>query len=162
MTDATAEADGVDKKASKMPLILGVIAALIGAGGGFFAVFSGMLLAPPPPEETQEAIVEIAPLPDVAYVPIEPMVVSIGPLANQHHLRFHAQLEVPKQYRAEVEAVLPRIVDIINGYLRAVELEDLEDNLALHRFRSHLLQRIAIVAGRGRVNDLLFMEFVLN
>ena len=46
MTDAVAEAPPEAAKTSKMPLVLGLVAALIGGGGGFYAAFSGMILAP--------------------------------------------------------------------------------------------------------------------
>ena len=162
MTDATAEETEEAPKSSKMPLIIGLVAGLLGAGGGFFATFSGMILAPPETSVVEEPEVELKPLADVAYVPLEPMVVTVGEARNNRHLRFRAQLEVPSQYLADVEAITPRILDIIHGYIRAVRIEDLEDSTALLRFRSHMLRRIDVVAGYGRVNDILIMEFVLN
>ncbi len=53
-------------------------------------------------------------------------------------------------------------MDILNGYLRAVDVRDLEDPSALIRLRAQMLRRIQIVTGEGRVKDLLIMEFVLN
>jgi flagellar FliL protein len=50
----------------------------------------------------------------------------------------------------------------LNGYLRALEAGDLEDRSALTRLRGQMLRRVKMVTGRGRVNDLLIMEFVLN
>ena len=149
-------------KASKLPLILGLLAALVGAGGGFFATFSGMILAPPQQEAEKEVVPEVQALPDVAYVPIDPMIISVGPPNNKRHLRFRAQLEVPKQFKSDVESVMPRVVDVLNGYLRAVSVEDLEEQAVLLKLRSHMLRRVDIVTGEGRVNDLLIMEFVLN
>ncbi len=63
---------------------------------------------------------------------------------------------------ADVEKMKPRIMDVLNGYLRAIEVSDLEDSLALMRIRGHLLRRIEIVVGEGLVRDVLVMEFVLN
>lgn len=162
MSDATVEEVEEEPKSSKMPLILGIVAALVGGGGGFFAAFSGIILAPESPAAETYEEPEVAPLPDVTYVPIEPMIISIGSATNKRHLRFSAQLEVPKEYQADVESVVPRVMDVFNGYLRAVRVEDLESSTALIRFRTQLLHRIDIVAGRGRVNDLLITEFVLN
>ena len=56
----------------------------------------------------------------------------------------------------------PRVVDVLNSYLRALEPSDLEANSILVRLRAQMLRRIQIVTGAGRVNDLLIMEFVLN
>jgi flagellar FliL protein len=89
-------------------------------------------------------------------------VIALPGRQNREHLRFTAQLEVPPDRVSEVESIRPRIVDVLNGYLRAVDLTDLEDPTALMRLRAQMLRRVQVVAGEGRVNDLLIMEFVLN
>lgn len=162
MTDAAVDTDEEVKKPSKMPLILGFIALLLGAGGGFFATFSGLILAPE--SSVQPELDKLSPedLPDVAFVPVEPMVISLAPNSRSRHLRFRAQLEVPSQYASDVESLLPRVVDVLNGYLRALETADIESPAALTRLRAQMLRRVQIVAGPGRVNDLLIMEFVLS
>lgn len=162
MTDAVADAPEPDKKPSKMPLVLGLVAALVGGGGGFYATFSGMLLGNESSTATDDVGSEMTLLPDVAFVPIEPMVVSLNPSARASHLRFRAQLEVPSQHASDVKSILPRVVDVLNGYLRALETRDIESPAALTRIRAQMLRRVQIVVGPGRVNDLLIMEFVLN
>jgi flagellar protein FliL len=162
MTDAVAEAPEEAEKGSKMPLILGLVAALLGGGGGFYASYSGMILGGESPAPSTEKQVETESLPDVGFVPIEPMVVSLGSTSRSAHLRFRAQLEVPTRYMSDVESIMPRFVDVLNGYLRALETRDIESAAALTRLRAQMLRRVQIVAGPGRVNDLLIMEFVLN
>lgn len=162
MTDVEAEAPPEAKKSSKMPLIIGIVAALVGGGGGFYAAFSGMILAPESPKPEVEETDLPGAIPDIAFVEVEPMTISISPAAQGRQLRFRAQLEVPTPYASDVEKLLPRVVDVMNGYLRAVELRDIESAAALTRLRAQLLRRVQIVAGPGRVNDLLIMEFVLN
>ena len=162
MTDAVAEAPPETKKTSKLPLILGIVAALLGGGGGFYAAFSGLIFA----ANTDEAgaAVEKRPgaLPDDAYISVDPMIVSLSPASQGRHLRFRAQLEVPSQYASDVESILPRVVDVLNGYLRALETGDIESAAALTRLRAQMLRRVQVVTGPGRVSDLLIMEFVLN
>ncbi|MEP2029516.1 MAG: flagellar basal body-associated FliL family protein [Paracoccaceae bacterium] len=148
------------KKSSKLPLILGVVLALTGGGGGYYAVSSGMVLGAA--SESKHVEEDIDALPDVAFVPVDPITVSMNSRSQNHHLRFRAQLEVPANYEAEVQGVLPRVVDVLNGYLRALEAGDLEDQSALTRLRGQMLRRIQIVTGSERVSDLLIMEFVLN
>jgi flagellar FliL protein len=150
------------KKKSKLPLIIGIVLALAGGGGGFFAVFSGMILGG---EEHAEAEVHEEPtsdLPDITFVPIDPIVVSLNTSGQSQHLRFRAQLEVPSEYESDVQLLIPRVVDVLNGYLRALEPADLEATGALVRLRAQMLRRVQIVTGQGRVRDLLVMEFVLN
>jgi flagellar FliL protein len=43
-----------------------------------------------------------------------------------------------------------------------VSVTELQDPSTLVRIRAHLLRRIQLVAGDGRVRDLLVTEFVLN
>jgi flagellar FliL protein len=100
-------------------------------------------------------------LPDVVFVDLPPVIVSIKS-GDSRHLKFHAQLEVNPEHLSDVEKMKPRIMDVLNGYLRAVHVGDLEDSLALMRIRGHLLRRIGIVVGEDRVRDVLVMEFVLN
>lgn len=51
---------------------------------------------------------------------------------------------------------------MLNGYLRAIAVSEIEDPAGLVRLRAQLLRRIQIVTGEGRVRDLLVTEFVLN
>ncbi|MEP0209263.1 MAG: flagellar basal body-associated FliL family protein [Paracoccaceae bacterium] len=162
MTDATADETEEPPKSSKLPLVLGLVAAIAGGGGGFFATYSGMLFAPEPQEDNKAEIPPIAPIPNVTFVEIEPMTISLGRGNSTRHLRFRANLEVPAEYQTDVEKLLPRVMDVLNGYLRALTLDDFERAEALPRLRAQMLRRIQIVTGKGRVNDFLIMEFVLS
>lgn len=163
MEDVEEQGEEPPKKKSKLPLILGLVLALAGGGGGFYAVYSGMILGGESGDDRaeDEAPPKVKDMPDVAFVPIEPLIISIN--GNEvRHLRFRAQLEVRSTYQAEVEKLMPRVVDVLNSYLRAVSVEDLSNNSALVRLRAQMLRRVQVVTGGDRVNDLLIMEFVLN
>jgi flagellar FliL protein len=163
MTD-TAEIEETETgKKSKLVLVISLVLALLGGGGGFFAVYSGLLFGS---TAEQESVEQEAPEPtallDVGFVKIDPILISFPQGAISRHLRFSAHLEVPTQHLKDVEAVLPRIVDVLNGYLRALEPKDLEHPAALIKLRSQMLRRVQIVTGKARVRDLLIAEFVLN
>lgn len=164
MSDDPAEEDGdIPKKKSKLPLMLGLVLALVGGGGSFFAIYTGLLFGAPVAEETHaEAPVEPDAGPEVEFVDVEPMTISLGPMADNRHLRFRATLEVPRASEKPVTTLLPRVVDVLNSYLRALDITDLEDPSALTRLRAQMLRRVQVVAGPGHVNDLLVMEFVMN
>ena len=160
----TAEADTPETapaKGSKRPLLIGLVLAIAGATGGYFAVSLGVVGPSGAADEAAEVAAEKS-APDVMFVALDPLIISLPGANGRDHLRFAAQLDVKPEYAAEVEAVKPRIVDVLNGYLRAVEVSDLEDPSALTRLRSQMLRRIQVVTGPGRVNDLLIMEFVLS
>lgn len=146
------------KKKSKALLISLVLGVVLG-GGAFFAIYSGMILGAPAPEE-EMASEENAKEP-LVFVPIEPMTVSLGPRAETL-LRFSAQLEVDPYHSDDVANLTPRILDILNGYLRAVDIAELEDPASLIRFRSQMLRRIQLVTGPDHVRDLLITEFVFR
>ncbi len=165
MSDTNSAEKTPGKSGSKAPLLLGMVLALAGAGGGFYAVQSGMLLKLGTTEEVPAKPVEaarIGAMPDVAFVPVEPLIVSLTGKDANRVLRFRAQLEVASAHKSEVEILMPRVVDVLNTYLRALRLEDLTETVSMVRLRAQMLRRVQIVTGGDRVSDLLIMEFVLN
>ena len=147
------------KRKSKLPLLIGLVLALLLGGGGFFATYSGMIFGAGDHAEAAQPEIK---LPDIAFVPVEPVMISLGAAAENRRLRMVSQLEVANAHTAEVTLLMPRVLDVINTYLRAVEVRQLEDPAALTLIRSHLLRRIQLVTGEGRVNDLLITEFIVN
>ena len=141
---------------------------LVLGGAGYFLSSSGMVQLPfGGGAEHAEAETEAhAPPPEAAghgsFVDIGQMVVTLGPLARARHLRLTASLEVAPETEAEVATLMPRIKDVINGYLQALEEADIERPAAMARMRAHLLRRIRVAAGEEAVRDLLITEFVLQ
>jgi flagellar FliL protein len=158
MTDTTAadEPEAPPQKRGKS-LIIALLCLIIGLGGGYSVIAFDLFPKSKPKEEKSE----VTPLPDVAFVSLDPVIISLAD-GSDRHLRFKAEIEVPSAHLAEVSALKPRIVDVLNSYLRAVETEDLEDPAALITLRSQMMRRIELVVGVGRARDLLVMEFVLN
>lgn len=151
--------DAPAPKRSKRPILIGLFLALLLGPASFYVLWSGMILSGGHPEAASETV---GPLPDIAFVPVDPIVISLGVHAQAKHLRFTSQLEVNKTMSADVTLLLPRIMDVLNGYLRAIDVTQLQDPSALIRIRAQMLRRIQIVTGEGRVRDLLITEFVLN
>ncbi|TDT73868.1 flagellar FliL protein [Litoreibacter halocynthiae] len=158
MTDETQE---LPKKKGKAGLVIGLVLAILGGGGGFFAVYSGMILAPEIGHKTEAAHDVTEPLPAISFVPINPIVVTVGRSGNRQ-LRFRAELEVAPERTEDVALLMPRILDVLNGYLRAVDLSELENPASLIRLRAQMLRRVQIVTGTGHVRDLLITEFVFS
>lgn len=162
MTD-TATDTGSTSKGSRKPLFAGLALAVVGAVGSFVVVSGGFLGAVKSDSlQSAPADVPLAMSQQVAFVPIDTLIISLPGSNGRDHLRFTAQLEVDPALTGAVAAIKPRIVDVLNGYLRAVDLADLEDPAALMRLRAQMLRRVQIVAGEGLVKDLLIMEFVLS
>lgn len=160
MAVAEAIPDEAPKKRSKKPLLIGLVLAFVLGGAGFYATWSGLILGGGAEEDHAEAVP--GPLSGVAFVPLETMVISLGPTSGSEHLRFTAQVEVVDSAVADVTLLTPRILDVLNSYLRAVDVSEIENPAAMAKLRSQMLRRIQIVTGEGRVRDLLITEFVLN
>ena len=165
-TPDTEEGDAPKKGGGMTKVLVGIIFALILGGGGFFATYTGMVGGSDPlaEEEMAEKEPEDPPkdLPPITFVALDPIVISVRSGGESRHLRFQAQLEVKTGYEAEVETLKPRILDVLNSYLRAVDSAQFEEPGALIGLRSQMLRRIQIVTGEGRVRDLLIAEFVLS
>lgn len=166
MATAAAPPEAAPKKSGLMPLVLGLVGALVAGGGGFYATYALLPAAEAVDGGAnghgEDAGHGAGALPALAFVPVPPLIVSLGPGAGSRHLRLSAQVEAEPPYAAEVTHLMPRIQDVMNSYLRAVAVAELEDPAALLRIRAHLLRRIQVVTGEGRVRDLLITEFVLN
>lgn len=164
MADAPETNQEKPKKKSKRPLIIGLVLMILLGGGGFFAVYKGLILGHSDDGHTAASATDQPPdaLPEIAFIPLQPLVVSLGPEAGGRFLHFTAQVEVNKLYEADVTLLLPRLLDVLNGYLRAVSTAELEDPVALVRLRAQMLRRVQLVSGEGRIRDLLVTEFVIN
>lgn len=176
---ASAETEKPAAKSSKKGLIIGAVLAIAGGGGGFFATYSGivgsLLGGGDHAEASSESHGEAAQSDghgaaapqaqssgNTGFVAMDPITISLGTRGQSRHLRFSAQLEVGTTHISEVQRLMPRITDVLNIYLRALDPHELEEPAALLRLRAQMLRRVQIVTGPGFVNDLLVMEFVLN
>lgn len=170
-------------KGGKGGLIVGLVLMLLCGGGSFYAVYSG-LLPLPLPEKTAEAghaapaldshgsatkaghgggaPSHDGPLPDTAFLALDPIIVTVGKGESLRHLQFGAQLEIEPGAHDAVALLTPRAVDVLNTYLRAVNPADLEDPAAMLRMRAQMLRRVQVVMGEGKVRDLLVAEFIMR
>ncbi len=158
--DIAASTDAAPPARSRKGLLFGLVGAIALGGGGFYAVYTGLLDSLLGGSEAKHAPVSSAP--DVAFVAMEPIMISLPPDYVAKHLRFTGQLEVDPAYRAEVELLMPRVLDVLNTYLRAVDVRDLEQPASIPKLRAQMLRRVQVVTGEGRVRDLLITEFILN
>lgn len=151
------------KKKSKLPLIIGLVLALVGAGAGFMITRMG-LLPGTSVQDAEEVHPASAPITteDVTFIPLDPITVTLPPGSGRTLLRLSAQLDVAPENAEHVTKIMPRIIDILNSYLRAVQMQDLDSPTALLRLRVQMLHRVQVVAGQGVVRDLLITEFILN
>ena len=180
MTDQTATeepeneagADGEDSESSKTgrrvpgkKLVLFIVLPflLIGAaGGGIYA--SGLLDSLLGIEEhDQELMVEEEVGPSV-YYEVPEMLVNLNTTGRRAgYLKISVSLEVASEEDfARLDAILPRIVDDFQVYLRELRVEDLHGSAGLQRLREELFMRVANAAAPTEVRDVLFREMLIQ
>lgn len=166
------------KKGLLLPLLVGLVLAGAGGAGGYWAVTSGPLASGDNSDsahteaeddghgdEEEDDTPPERPRPEldrVAFVALDQVVVNIGSDTNQRHLLFEAELEVAPEDAEEVTHLMPRVMDVMNSYLRVLDMQELSDPRTLVRLRAQLLRRIQIVTGEVLVRDLLVTQFVVN
>jgi flagellar FliL protein len=72
-------------------------------------------------------------------------------------LELQSPLDVPK-----VEAVIPRIVDNFQVYLRELRVDDLQGSSGMLRLREELTARVNQAIKPAKVNDVLFKEILVQ
>jgi len=79
------------------------------------------------------------------------------------YLRLSVQLEMetPDDMHA-VEAVMPRVVDQFQTYLRELRVKDLRGSAGIYRLQMELLSRVNAAAYPVEVKDVLFQEILIQ
>lgn len=152
------------KKLAGKTLILFIVAPLLLLGGGgagaYFMFFAGKHDDAHAAEHKEE---KKAPKLMVFYNLPELLVNLSGQGRRSSFLKISLSLElddandIPK-----IEAVLPRIVDAFQTYLRELRPEDLRGSAGLYRLREELLARVNTSAQPAKVNDVLFKEMLIQ
>ena len=155
-------------------LAVAALLALVAGGGAYYGVASGAMPLPLPERwlggtagSEAKGAPGTAPTTTAAYSPgayvhLDPLVVSLGPEAGADHLKVSLVVEVAPGRESEVEAVRPRLLDVLNVFLRAVDEREFEVPRSMERLRAQMLRRVQLVSPEGAVRDVLIQEFVLN
>ncbi len=153
---------GMNGKKLVLFIVLPILLLAI-AGAGVY--FSGIL----GPEETEEGaeeeeMVEEVPVGPAVFYDLPEMLVNLtsgGRRAN--FLKISVSLELQSEADVpQVEAVLPRIRDNFQVYLRELRIEDLQGSAGLQRLREELLLRVNAAARPAVIQDVLFKEMLVQ
>ena len=163
MAENAAEGEN-KKKGVLMPLLIGLVAAILAGGAGFMLVSMSIIPTPEkePVEEASAKEPEPVELPHTAFVALTPLIVTLGAGGELRQLQLSAQLEVAPEAVDAVALLTPRVIDVLNTYLRAVEADVVENPSSMLRMRAQMLRRIQVVTGQGMVRDILVSEFILR
>ena len=88
---------------------------------------------------------------------------SQGQARKQNFLKIRVSLELQSPLDVpKVEAVMPRIVDNFQVYLRELRVDDLQGSAGMLRLREELLSRVNVAIKPAKVNDVLFKEILVQ
>ncbi|HYZ24700.1 MAG TPA: flagellar basal body-associated FliL family protein [Rhodopila sp.] len=154
-------AEAPAKKGRRKLILIAAPVALLLTGGGLW--FTGVLpgLLGLEKKVVQEA--EAKPEPP-SYVDLPEMVANLNSTGRrQSYVKLTARIEVPKATDVEkVKAVLPRVQDIMQTYLREMRPEELRGSAGTYRLREELLSRANAAVAPARVSDVLFTQMLVQ
>ena len=79
------------------------------------------------------------------------------------YLKVKVALELPDQaMSAQIQPVMPRLMDAFQTYLRELRPTDLDGSAGLYRLKEELTRRVNAAIAPGRINAVLFKEIVVQ
>jgi flagellar protein FliL len=167
VTDGEAAAEPKRRRFAGRTLVLFVVAPLLLLGGlGAGAHFTGLTakLLGGGHEEEQKEQVAAQPAKPAVFYNLPEMLVNLNSVGRRtSFLKISVSLELESATDIpRIEAVMPRIVDNFQIYLRELRVEDLRGSAGLYRLREELLARVNNAAQPAKVNDVLFKEMLVQ
>ena len=173
------EADAPVQRSSRRRLLVFIgipllLVILLAAGAYFTGIFSSLFGAKPSAN---------APAPSAAMAPagtakpgqpgvagtvfydMPELLVNLNSQGQrqQHFLKIRVSLELDSPLDVpKIEAVMPRIIDNFQVYLRELRIDDLQGSAGMLRLREELLNRVNAVIKPAKVNDVLFKEILVE
>lgn len=153
---------GKPARSRKTLLLIAIPVLLLAAGAG--AWFSGLLPKLLGHKADSGAHVEAPQAASAVYVDVPEIVTNLNvPGKRQTYLKLHAKLELPGHAEeAAVQAAMPRILDLFQTYLRDMRPEDLRGSEGSYRLREELIDRTMVAIAPARVDDVLFVELLIE
>lgn len=79
------------------------------------------------------------------------------------YLKVKVVLELPdEQMKAQIEPLMPRVMDTFQTYLRELRATDLDGSAGLYRLKEELTRRVNAAIAPERINAVLFKEIVVQ
>jgi flagellar FliL protein len=144
----------------KLPLkwiLAGVTVLLVLAGGGTGAYFVF--------GHKDKGAVAAAQAKPAVFLDLPDVLVNLSSAGadRTQYLKMKIVLELPQQEMiAQVQPILPRVLDAFQTYLRELRPTDLDGSAGLYRLKEELTRRVNASISPSRVNAVLFKEIVVQ
>lgn len=162
--EAAAEGAETERKSNRKKLILLIaipvvvlIAALVGV---YFSGLADSLFKP-----GAEKVAEAPPPKATVFLDLPEIIVNLNSMAGRrtNFLKISISLEVESAAEVvKLQALMPRIVDGFQVYLRELRVDDLRGSAGMYRLREDLLRRINEAARPVKISDVLFKEMLIQ
>jgi flagellar protein FliL len=141
----------------KLMIIAGAgFLALAGAGtAAYIFVFS----------HSKEAKPTTVPGKPVVFVDLPEVLVNLSNTGSERtqYLKVKIVLELADQTMiAQIQPVMPRVMDAFQTYLRELRPSDLDGSAGLYRLKEELTRRVNAAIAPSRINAVLFKEIVVQ
>jgi flagellar FliL protein len=167
--NAEAKGEGAPKKGLKrfltkkiLMIAVPALVLVLGGGGGGAAYF--FLLKPHDADKTKVA--EAPPLtpPEVAFSDVPDILVNIQSSdGTPAYLKLSLSLEMDNELeKTGMTALMPRLVDQFQSYLRELRVDDLKGSEGVLRLKEELLRRVNASAAPYKVRDVLLKQMIVQ
>ncbi len=160
--DSSDDDDG-DSGGKKKLIIIVALAFLLIIGGLAGAYFTGLLDAILGGREPEETIGEQTSVGGV-YFDLPELLVNLNSTGSRSQfLKVKISLEINSNGDiAQIEHMMPRIIDNFQVYLRELRIEDIKGAAGMYRLREELLLRVSSAVDPILVKDVLFREMLIQ
>jgi flagellar FliL protein len=172
MSAAAAAAGGAEAGAGgkgggkrKLLLLAVPLVLVIGGAGAFFTglldpLVGGHHKAPEAPAHEAEPAHQEPP----SFLDLPELITNLATTSKRpSYVKLRAKLELARASDAPaVQAAMPRVVDLLQTYMREMRPEELRGSAGTYRLREELLARIAPAVAPVQVRDILFIELLVQ
>jgi len=159
--DIAAEPEAPPRSRKLLFIIVGIVVLLLVTGGVLY--FTGIVDKFIGHKEHKEEVTEKQ-APPAVFFDLPDLLVNLNTTGRKaSFLKLSVSLELDRaDDLARLQAVLPRIVDNFQVYLRELRVEDLRGSSGIYRLREELLARVNAAAAPVKIHDILFKEMLVQ
>ena len=139
---------------------IGVAFLLVASAGLYFTGMLDRFIG-----HNKEAAADAPPPKPMVFFDLPDFLVNLNSSGNKksNFLKLSVSLQLENQEdTARVAAMMPRVIDNFQIYLRELRIEDLRGSDGIYRLREELLVRVNAAVSPVKVNEVLFKEMLVQ
>ena len=160
--EGAAEPEAPSSRRKLLIIIVGVVVLLLATGAALY--FTGIIDKFIGHKEQKEEVAEKKEAPPAVFFDLPDLLVNLNTTGRKaSFLKLSVSLELERaDDLPRLQAVLPRIVDNFQVYLRELRVDDLRGSSGIYRLREELLARVNAAAAPIKVHNILFKEMLVQ